>query len=161
MEDNILKQFKMTANQLYDYVLKHVETIIGNKVTSGYQLDDLCRKSFGNQWAGVYPADRIPELNAEKCKAIYNADKFGEPGSHWMALFYDKDSGHTYSYDSFGRGLKTDRVYNNVRKSQRLKLKESQEFDAEQTMKEENCGARSAAWLCLAGNIPIKDLMRI
>lgn len=160
-EDNPLKQYKMTANQLYDYVLKQVERQIGNKVTSGFQLDDLCRKSFGSQWAGIFPADKIPELNAVSCKAIYNADKSGEPGTHWMALYYDENSGREYSYDSFGRKLDSDKVYKNVKRSQRLKFKESQEYDAEQTVKEENCGQRCVSFLCLAGHISIKDLMKI
>lgn len=161
MEDNPLKRYKMTANQLYEYVLKHVEKQIGSKVTSGFQLDELCKKSFGKQWAGVFPADKIPELNSTQCKAIYNADKSGEPGTHWMALFYDENTGNTYSYDSYGRKLNTDKVYKNVKKSQRIKLKESQEYDAEQSVKEENCGARCCSWLALAGAIPTKDLMKI
>ena len=151
-----------TPEQLYNYVLKYVEKRLGtNGVTTAGQLDNIGKEAFKSEWAGVYPADRLPELNAKTCKAIYNADKHDEPGSHWMALYHDKDTGKTYSYDSFGRNLKTDKVYKNVRKSQRLKLKQSQEFDSEQTETQENCGARCISWLALAGNLPIEELMKI
>jgi len=152
----------LSPEQLYNHVLKYVEQRLGtNGVTTASQLDAVCKEAFKTEWAGVYPADKIPALNSEKCKAIYNADKHDQPGSHWMALYYDKDSGNTYSYDSFGRNIKNDKVYKNVRKSERIKFKQSQEFDAEQTEKEANCGARCISWLALSGQIPVDDLMTI
>jgi hypothetical protein len=48
-----------------------------------------------------------------------------------------------------------------VKKSKRVKFKQSQEFDAEQTEEEENCGARCISFLVLAGQMPIEDLMKI
>jgi hypothetical protein len=152
----------LSPEQIYDYVLKYVEKRLGtNGVTMAGQLDDVCKSAFKSEWAGVYPADKLPTLNATQCKCIYNADRHDQPGSHWMSLYYDKNSGKTYSYDSYGRNLKTDKVYKNVKKSKRVKLKQSQEFDPEQTDKESNCGQRCISWLALAGQIPIEDLMRI
>ena len=156
------KMENISPEQIYDHVLKYVEKRLGtNGVTTAGQLDDVCKSAFKSQWLGVYPADRLPILNAKKCKCIYNADKHDQPGSHWMALYYDKDSGREYSYDSFGRKIDSDKVYKNVKKSKKVKFKQSQEFDAEQTEEEENCGARCISWLALAGQIPIDDLMRI
>jgi hypothetical protein len=152
----------LKPEKIYNHVLKYVEKRLGtNGVTTAKQLDHIGKETFKSEWAGVYPADKIPELNNEKCKAIYNADASNEPGTHWMALYYDKDTGREYSYDSYGRNLKTDKVYKNVKRSKRLKLKQSQEFDAEQTEKEENCGARCISWLALAGQMPVDDLMKI
>lgn len=152
----------LSPEQLYDHILKYVEKRLGtNGVTTAGQLDDVCKEAFRSEWAGVYPADRLPELNAKKSKCIYNADKHNEPGTHWMALYFNKDNGNTYSYDSFGRKIGSDKVYKNVRKSKRVKLKQSQEFDAEQTEKESNCGARCISFLVLAGQISIEDLMKI
>ena len=150
----------LSPEQIYDHVLKYVEKRLGtNGVTTASQLDEVCKEAFKSEWAGVYPADKIPDLNATRCKAIYNADRHDEPGSHWMALYYF--DGKTYSYDSFGRKLDSDKVYKNLKRSKRLKLKQSQEFDAEQTDEESNCGARCISWLALAGQIPIDDLMKI
>jgi len=150
----------LSPEQLYDHVLKYVEKRLGtNGVTTAGQLDAVCKEAFKSEWAGVFSADRIPTLNATKCKAIYNADRHDEPGSHWMALYYQ--DGKTYSYDSYGRNLKNDKVYKNLKRSKRLKLKQSQEFDAEQTEEESNCGARCISFLALAGTLDIKDLMKI
>ena len=152
----------LTPEQIYDHVLKYVEKRLGtNGVTNAGQLDHIGKEAFKTEWAGVYPADRLPTLNAKKCKAIYNADRHDEPGTNWMALYYDEDSGNTYSYDSYGRNLKTDKVYKNVKKSKKVKFKQSQEFDSEQTEEESNCGARCISFLALAGQIPIEDLMTI
>ena len=150
----------MTPEQLNDYVLKHVEKRLGtNGVTTAGQLDDFCKQTFKSEWMGVYPADRIPTLNAKKCKAIYNADRHDQAGTHWMALYHF--DGKTYSYDSFGRKLDSDKVYKNLKRSKRLKLRQSQEFDAEQTENQSNCGARCISFLVLAGQLPIEDLMKI
>ena len=152
----------LSPEQIYDHVLKYVEKRLGtNGVTTAGQLDDVCKEAFKTEWAGVYPADKLIALNAKKCKAIYNADRHDEPGTHWMALYYSEDTGKTYSYDSYGRNLKTDKVYKNLKRSKRLKLKQSQEFDAEQTESQSNCGARCISWLALAGQIPIDDLLTI
>jgi hypothetical protein len=62
----------LTPEQIYDHVLKYVEKRLKtNGVTTAVQLDAVCRETFKSEWAGVYPADKLPELNAKKCKAIH------------------------------------------------------------------------------------------
>ena len=116
----------------------------GNKTTYLDQLNGIGNKLLGVKFAGVYPSDKIPILNDLKKYAILNLDTSKEPGSHWVAIAKNEDD--TYIYDSFGRchtkiikGL----VYSGNGRIINCDL------DAEQHIKETNCGARSLAWLCL------------
>jgi len=58
-----------------------------------------------NLFKGVFPCDRIP---LQKYKLPYalviNTDPASKPGTHWVALYIDKDN-HAEFFDSFGRPL--------------------------------------------------------
>ena len=97
------------------------------------------RKLFGNKFAGVFPADRIPRLTRARY-TILNLDDHDMPGSHWIALARDKDS--VWVYDSFGRP--TQKILPDI--GQTFKFFDV-DYDAEQAARETNCGARSLAWL--------------
>ena len=51
---------------------------------------------------GVLPKNQLPtNLNNKKCHSyIVNLDKFGYPGSHWVAFFIDHH--YVYYFDSYG-----------------------------------------------------------
>ena len=60
--------------------------------------------------------------------AIVNLDKHDMPGSHWVAM------ADSMVYDSFGRDVG---------------LGETTERDVEQGRREDNCGQRCVAFLCV------------
>lgn len=111
--------------------------VLGNGTTFSLDLDKIGRRMFGQKFAGVFASDMIPKLNNLKKFAILNLDKSTKPGSHWIAVAFDK--GDLLVYDSFGRKAK------NIIPA--LKGAIDSDLDAEQKESEDNCGQRSLAWL--------------
>lgn len=149
----------MNPDTTYNTSLKKIESMLGNKVTDNFQLDDVGKKLFGNNWAGVHSADSIPVLTSHKNKCVFNLDKKGGRGTHWCSLYFC--NGKTYFFDSFGRKLSKHRCFDNIRDRHRQLFIESQDFDAEQEIVETNCGQQSLAWLDCAGKMSIDNLMKI
>ena len=82
----------------------------------------------------------IDEMDNEKhTSCIINLDKFGGKGSHWIGCY--SDGTYTLIYDSFGRNGK-----DILKENWHNKLRDT-EHDAEQDIAEDNCGARSMAFL--------------
>ena len=119
--------------EFYNKTLVKVEKVIGNGSTSDVQLMDLCNKLFGSRFKGVFAYDDTFELKHGEM-GIVNLDKRNQPGSHWVAVV--KDRKHYIVYDSFGRDIKLKQKNNIIT-----------EDDPEQCPEEQNCGARSVAWL--------------
>jgi hypothetical protein len=131
------------AELIYDSVLKLIEdTQLGNTTTTSSQLEDFGKKMFGGKFAGVYPADMIPELTKKTPYAIANLDESGMPGSHWVALCRSPNREKMYMYDSFARGHKT------ILPQVMGKNVVDGDDDREQDFAETNCGQRSMAYIC-------------
>jgi hypothetical protein len=50
---------------------------------------------------GVYPSNNIPSFNEYPYCLIANTDRYGEPGTHWVAI-YAKNNYNVEYFDSFG-----------------------------------------------------------
>jgi hypothetical protein len=124
---------------IYKDLLPLVEHYVGSGETSASTLAVAGTNLFGRKFAGVFAADSIPKQHFKY--AIVNLDNHDEPGSHWVGLAR-MGNGTYMVYDSFGR---------DTRKILPLiQLKTIQtEPDAEQLKSEENCGARSMAWIII------------
>ncbi len=135
MEKKINKLFQEYYKQIVKY-LKH------NKTTNSEELSKLGKKIFGDKFRGVFPSDKIPDLN-NKEMVIANLDNSSQAGSHWIALYKDNDN--LWIYDSFGRS-----VYSilPILKKHKGKIKEADK-DAEQKIEQECCGQYSTAFLCV------------
>jgi hypothetical protein len=124
-----------------------VDRVVGNGVTDDVQLDRAARRLLeldGPTFSGVFMAHelRAHSLNKQhKRFAIMNLTR--SPGTHWVALSYE-GPGELLVYDAFG-GLQDtpDLVMKHFPKSTRT------DEDVEQDFDENNCGARSLAWLML------------
>lgn len=123
--------------------------------TYGGQLDYTGRQMLGNKWGGVYPSDAIPPPQIEKPYIIVNLDKRNEPGSHWVAIAYDK--GTNYVYDSFGR--KTTKILPALK--QRGGFIKEADRDPEQSVDEDNCGQRCLAWLKVFNDLGKRAALKI
>lgn len=110
------------------------EQILGSQSTFGSDLERVGTSFFGHKFKGVFPSDRIPSLKRDQC-CIVNLDPSGMPGSHWVALT------STLLYDSFGRPGSEILSASNINQI-------DTDPDAEQNDDEDNCGARSMAFLC-------------
>lgn len=50
---------------------------------------------------GCFPADKIPKSDIYPYAAIINTDKYGYPGTHWVAIYVPNKLNIEY-FDSFG-----------------------------------------------------------
>jgi hypothetical protein len=130
-------------HDIYDRILEKVEKhLLGDQITFLTELDRVCKKLFGKKYSGTFPSDMIPKLTLEVPYAIINLDKTGSPGSHWVALA--RGRGGVGVYDSFGRTSR--KILPSVYNSNNGKILDS-DYDSEQHVSEDNCGARCCAWL--------------
>ena len=134
------------ANHIYEQILKIVECVLGETTTYQTDLQRFGERVFGRKFAGVYASDRIPKLSKEMPYAILNLDASNETGSHWIAAIWTGEEDGIMIYDSFGR--KTKKIIPSIFKSGNGRIHMT-DPDAEQTIDELNCGARSFAFIIL------------
>jgi len=127
------------AMQYYNDTLYDIMKKLGNGITDSIQLNKMGKKMFGNKYLGTFPSDLIPNEKNGYCVA--NLDNQYQSGSHWVAIVLTPPK--MYVYDSFGR--KTIKILPRY-KNTNIIIKDA-DYDAEQNVKEENCGSRSLAWL--------------
>ena len=138
-------QKEKEAEQIYQQVLKTViYPLTGDRTTYLDELDGIGHKLLGVKFKGVFPADKIPRLNDLSRYCILNLDTSKEPGSHWVALA--KDGKDTYIYDSFGRTYT--QIIPQLKFSGNGRILNTDK-DAEQSILQTDCGARSLAFLCV------------
>ncbi len=150
------------AESIYRETLDNIMyPLLGKKTTWAKDLSRIGLKLFGRNFTGAHSSDTIPRLginddgtgtktttnNINKFSRLYaiaNLDDSTMPGSHWIALAFDVNTGNIWVYDSFGR--KTSKIMPDLLKEYGKKLKQVDD-DAEQAIDAEDCGARSMAWL--------------
>lgn len=130
---------------IYNDILKnHIHRLLGTKSTFSDVLDRQGRQLLGTKFKGVYASDRIPLLTDLHPYAILNLDRTGLPGSHWIAVAKKKDSKELLVYDSFGRSSR--KIIPKIFSSGNGKIIDT-EYDPEQKVNEDDCGARSMTFL--------------
>jgi hypothetical protein len=111
---------------------------LGKTTTTNTQLNRVGTKLFGDQYVGTFPSDMIPRLDVGQY-TIINLDDSTRSGSHWISLVKLKN-GRVLVFDSYGRATRT------ILPSLTADYVES-ERDAEQTIKQTNCGAQSMSFI--------------
>lgn len=113
------------------------EKMIGKTTTTEQVLTAAGKHMLDDAYEGTFAADEVPRTPFTY--AIVNIDTRKQGGSHWIALAHvDKDL--YMVYDSFGRHT------GKIMPSLKLHTIDT-DYDAEQTSKQKNCGARALAWL--------------
>ena len=141
------------AEKMYKLILtKIVQPILGKGSTYQNDLLKTGKDLLGNRFHGVYPCDKIPKLTKRQPYCILNLDNSNQPGSHWVACM--KVGKKVWLYDSFAR--KGSKILPSLAKSGNGIVRDVDREDREQTIIEENCGARCIAWLCLCEKLGIK-----
>jgi hypothetical protein len=126
------------AENAYRKYLKAIEDQFGSNITDNYLLDSICSLIIPN-FKGVFSSDKVPALkNNQSC--IINLDPSTRGGSHWTALYKEKNN--YLFYDSFARS------HTKILKSiSKLNPINSDLRDREQKINQDNCGQRCIAWL--------------
>lgn len=132
---------KKKAEQIYIDVLERMIKILGNTTTYNTDLQKIGKKLFKHKFVGVFSSDNIPHLKKNEL-CILNLDKSYQTGSHWVGMVMDEKY-NVWIYDSFARDINTilpdlKKQYNSIKTT---------EQDAEQKISQNNCGARTMAFL--------------
>ena len=128
---------KQKVEKLYEKFLQIISRKLGNSTTHTGQLNQICIRLFGKKYKGALPSDMQPTLkNKEMC--ILNLDKSNQGGSHWIGI--RKEGGKLYVYDSFGR------PHGSIIELSGSSIIDT-ELDAEQDVRETNCGQRACVAL--------------
>ena len=135
---------KKRAETIYSKIVVDMNKILGNKATYSDDLHTEARRQLGAKFKGVFPSDKVPKLHQLTPYAILNLDNSSQSGSHWIAVAFDNDDDELVFYDSFGR--KSSRIIPSIHREYKVIDTHS---DAEQRIKEDNCGQRCLAWLKL------------
>lgn len=140
-------EMKRKAEKYYKTVVNDMYKRIGKGVTYNDQLEKIGKKMFKKKFRGVFASDKIPELRKGDL-LIANLDKSYEKGSHWVGIGRDRKDGIVWVYDSFGRNIHHILPGLWEQQSRQIEI-ESTEKDAEQKLQDDDCGARSLAFLQL------------
>ena len=136
-------QKKRIANQKYKQSFTKMKRIVGNTTTYLSDLANAGNKLFKSNFIGVYNSDEIPRSIPKGSCFIVNVDGKNEPGSHWLGVCKERNNNTIWVYDSFGRNIHRllPKIYGSGR------IIKTTERDAEQNEMENNCGARSLAFI--------------
>ena len=133
----------MEVPKAYKTILKQTEQKVGhNGTTFSSELDRYGKKHIKN-FKGSHSYDLMPKLKDGAC-CIVNLDHSDSSGSHWVSCI--RDGKRLCIYDSFGRRSKD--ILSKL-DTQGLKVVDA-DMDAEQHVKELNCGHRCLSWLIYA-----------
>jgi hypothetical protein len=142
-----LKKDDEYAMMHYNKNLKMIEqNLKSNGTTYNTTLHTMGKELFGVRFKGVFASDMIPQLSDLAPYAILNLDKSYMRGSHWIAIAKVEDTNDIIVYDSFGR------THSKIIPSLLEQFNSTYriidtDLDAEQNIREENCGQRSLAFL--------------
>lgn len=147
------------VEKIYKTILKNIiEPLTGDETTYLNELLGVGKKLFGVKFKGVFPSDKIPKLNDLSPYAILNLDRSKEPGSHWVAIAKNDKDDITLLYDSFGR--EGNKIIKSLNYSGNGRIVNT-DLDAEQKVKETNCGARCLAWLVVCDMYGFENAKKI
>lgn len=136
---------EVEAEKIYNTKVNEIQKQMKKKDTTYLgELNRVGKKMFGIKFKGVFASDKIPPLNDLAPYCILNLDKSDEPGSHWISVAKSPKGDYSYCYDSFGR-RNTD-IIPTLKKSGNGRIIDT-DYDANQKVKELNCGQKSLGWL--------------
>src|SRR3981081_2023804 len=67
------------------------------------EIDKVLKRVCGDQFIGVFAKDRVPIIISKRpALLIVNTDVARQPGTHWIAIYFDTDNSGEY-FESLGR----------------------------------------------------------
>ena len=129
----------------YNQLVSVIEKRLGkNTTTDNTELHRVGSELFGARFKGVFASDGFPALSASQPYAIVNNKPAVTGGEHWVGIARVPRTGRLMVYDSFGRPHATLLGPGSLPPGAT-----STDPDAEQSVRETNCGQRSLAWLLI------------
>lgn len=142
-----------TIEELFEKQTREIELQLNN----GGSTDNIELQKYGKanikHFQGVYAQNSKIE-DKMISKFIINVDTEEQAGSHWVAVYKNKDK--YYVFDSFGR--KTTKLLKLFSKN---KLIIDSDYDENQRRAEENCGQRCLSWLMMIDKYGIRAALKI
>lgn len=133
----------------YSRILKLCIDVLGNGITDNNQLNDLMNWVLPNSFKGVCASNEVDKLlklmRLDFDCIIVNNRRASTGGEHWVALIHFKDK--NWYYDTFDRAIGEFVDARDIPKW--INLRDANE-DVDQSVNEDNCGARCCAWLIMA-----------
>ena len=124
----------------FEQYVRDAEDTVGATVTTNTTLDRYAKRLFGRQYLGTFTADDYPPDDSVNNNQMFivNNQTSTEHGEHWVGCYKYND--RIYAYDSFHRRLR-----HVSRHFSQHWIKANSWCD--QSYNEDNCGARSIAFL--------------
>jgi hypothetical protein len=66
------------------------------------EIDKILRSICGDMFIGVFARDRLPNTTRRPALMVINTDPVHQPGTHWTAVYIDKE-GYGEHFDSLGQ----------------------------------------------------------
>ena len=135
---------KSQAEEVRAELIQEASGYYKNKGLNTKQINNIMR--YNKKYIGCFPANfnkYLPERIPNKCGFIMNTDDDKKAGSHWVAVYIDKNSEINY-YDSFGREPTKDfmkrlnKLISKIKPNTYLKMKINKIKDQKSTTN--NCG---------------------
>ena len=71
-------------------------------IMNSVQIQSILQHTLGDTFCGVFAADTVPKkLKTLPAAMVVNTDPSDQPGTHWVALFFDVNN-HADYFDSYG-----------------------------------------------------------
>jgi len=139
------------AERLFNEITKTIKTALGSGVTNGAELDTLGKMLFGKDWQGIFAADTIKAaLSKANSRGAYivNTDNSTGRGLHWVGIYVFSNA--KLVFDSFGR--KTKDILTSLASPGLGAVGGlvDTDYDKNQLVKQQDCGSRAMAFLCVA-----------
>lgn len=131
-----------------------IHKILGKGVTSDFTLDRVGKQLFKNQWLGVFLSSVKPieflknvKKDGEYYGILNTAKSKKSAGVHWLGVvLHIKEGNHKYYvWDSFGRP--TQKLVPQFIRTIGYRFVNINTNGSNQTTKQDDCGARTIAWL--------------
>jgi hypothetical protein len=139
----------MDIKHKYISILSLLRKEYGLKEKSTNELDEIMGQLMKKGYIGTLASDLYPLNKKGKSYCIMNTDGHKKSGTHWLAIYRDKNK--VYVYDSFARNINRlipdfcNRMLSNGFELIQVNKK------LDQGNNQEDCGLRSAVWLlCVA-----------
>ena len=122
-----------------------------NDILTNYDITDICMQ-LGIKLNGIYMRDKLNNKNFYDGNYIFNLDKSGNGGTHWVAS-YNADNDNIFYYDSYGF-YPPENIYNTMLKEKEnifVNMRQQQPLDSNR------CGYYCILFLVYMNNTRIKE----
>jgi hypothetical protein len=147
----------MRAETLFRKYKQQLITKFGRKAMWDADIDDYCKKEFGNKYIGTFAQDQFKL--APGYQIINTATSKQKNGEHWVSIYQTPKT--CFVYDSFGRPTgKLLRILTKKLRKKKIRIVDS-DPDQEQRGSSQVCGQLCIAYLHVVEKLGIRKALNI